>query len=195
MGHRIKRRKTKKQEERKASKIRPILIWGGLVVGIIGLAYLLFLNMRGPTPITDVIRSSGQERGHDNTIVHTGNLPPVGGVHSDIWQNCGIYAEPIDTDNAVHSLEHGAVWIAYQPDLPEEDVIELRDIARDENYLLLSPYPNLESPIVLTAWEVQLELESVNDARIKAFINRYQQGPTTPEKGAPCSDGIGTPML
>ena len=65
---------------------------------------------------------------------------------------------------------------------------------RDEEYLLLSPYLDLASPVVLTAWEVQLQLDSVDDTRLTEFINRYQQGPTTPEKGATCSDGVGTPI-
>ena len=58
----------------------------------------------------------------------------------------------------------------------------------------MSPYPGLQSPIVLTAWEVQLELESADDERIPDFVERYQQGPTTPERGAPCWDGVGTPI-
>lgn len=190
----LKRKKTKTQDDKTATKARPILIWGAVAVGIIGLAYLFFLNMRGPTPITDLVRSFGQERGHDNTITYAGSLPPVGGVHNDVWQNCGIYAEPIDTEHALHSLEHGAVWIAYQPDLPKQDVAKLQDLARDEEYLLLSPYLDLASPVVLTAWEVQLQLDSVDDTRLTEFINRYQQGPTTPEKGAICSDGVGTPI-
>ncbi|MCP5095041.1 MAG: DUF3105 domain-containing protein [Chloroflexi bacterium] len=73
-------------------------------------------------------------------------LPPVGGEHLDIWQNCGIYIESVDPGNAVHSMEHGAVWITYQPDLPADEIIELQDLVRGQPFLLLSPYPDSRSP-------------------------------------------------
>ena len=81
------------------------------------------------------------------------------------------------------------MWLAYQPDLPEEDVESLRDLLRGEEFVIMSPYPGLKSPVVLTAWEVQLELDSVEDERLEEFVDRYQQGPTTPERGASCQDG------
>jgi hypothetical protein len=111
-----------------------------------------------------------------------------------VWQNCGIYDKPIPTENAVHSLEHGAVWVAYQPELPAADIEALQQQAQGERYLLLSPYPGLRSPVVLTAWQVQLELDSVGDERVWEFIDEYRQGPTTPEPGASCQDGVGTPL-
>ena len=67
--------------------------------------------------------------------------PPVGGPHSGTWQNCGIYEAPINNENGVHSLEHGAVWITYDPSLPQEDIDTLN--ALDDNYMLVSPYPGL----------------------------------------------------
>ena len=38
--------------------------------------------------------------------------PPAGGEHNPVWQNCGYYAEPVRDENAVRSLEHGAVWLS-----------------------------------------------------------------------------------
>lgn len=91
-------------------------------------------------------------------------------------------------------MEHGAVWIAHQPEIGSEAIDTLHDLVRAEPYVLLSPYPNLKSPVVLTAWGVQLELESASDARIAQFVNQYQQGPQTPELGATCSNGTGLPV-
>ncbi|WP_225753044.1 DUF3105 domain-containing protein [Actinotalea sp. Marseille-Q4924] len=120
-----------------------------------------------------------------------GVLPPVGGDHSPVVQNCGFYDVPVADENAVHSLEHGAVWLAYRPDLDESQVGTLRELAAANPYLLVSPYEGLAAPVVATAWGVQLEVESVEDERVAPFLARYLQGEQTPEPGAPCQGGVG----
>ena len=113
---------------------KSILIGGAVVLGLAALGYLLYLGVQEPEVIDGISRSIGISRGHDETVDYSGDeLPPVGGIHSGTWQNCGIYDEPILAKNAVHSMEHGAVWIAYHPDLPEGDVDHLRDALRDES--------------------------------------------------------------
>jgi hypothetical protein len=119
--------------------------------------------------------------------------PPVGGLHNPVWQNCGFYSEPIRDENAVHSLEHGAVWITYSPDLPQDEVERLRDLAQSESYVLVSPYPGLDSPVVASAWGKQLRLESAEDPNLERFARAFSQGPQTPEPGAVCTGGIGNP--
>lgn len=138
----------------------------------------------------------------DGTIPYPQPLP-AGGAHSDAWQNCGIYTEPVPVEPVVHSLEHGAVWIAYRPDLPDEQVEQLREKVRQERQsrgearLLLAPMPAnspMDAPIVLTAWRVQLQLSDASDARLAQFLQTYQNGPFTPEPGAPCRGGVGEPV-
>ena len=48
--------------------------------------------------------------------------PPVGGDHSPVWLNCGVYDRPVPNERAVHDLEHGAVWVTYRPSLPATEV-------------------------------------------------------------------------
>jgi len=116
--------------------------------------------------------------------------PPVGGEHNAVWLNCGTYDEPVPNEHAVHSLEHGAVWITYDPELPEADVKKLDD-ALPDTYTLLSPYEgDMPSEIVISAWGHQLEVDSADDPRIKGFIKEYRQGPQTPEPGAACTGGV-----
>jgi len=132
---------------------------------------------------------------HVNSVpAPEGNLPPVFGAHYAIWQNCGIYDKSVDIGNAIHSMEHGAVWIAYRPDLSEEQVSALRNLARGHGFVLMTPYESLTDDVVLTAWGVQLEIPSFPDDRVKKFIAYYENGPQNPEPGAPCSGALGTPI-
>ena len=130
----------------------------------------------------------------DTVPTPEGNLPPVFGEHYKVWQNCGIYDQPVDVGNALHSMEHGAVWIAYQPDLAEDQVSALRDLARGHDFVLMTPYEGLTNDVVLTAWGVQLEIPSMPDDRVEKFIAYYELGPQNPEPGAPCSGALGTPI-
>jgi hypothetical protein len=120
--------------------------------------------------------------------------PPVGGPHNPIWQNCGIYDQPVRNEYAVHSLEHGAVWVTYQPGLAADQVAVLRGAVKDNPYALLSPHPKAPTPVVLSAWGLQLQLASATDPRLAAFLTLYSSGPQTPEPGAPCAGSFGTPL-
>lgn len=119
--------------------------------------------------------------------------PPAGGMHATVWWNCGFYDEPVRDENAVHALEHGAVWLAYAPDLAEADVEVLHDLARENEKVLAAPYEGLDDgvAVVATAWARQLMLDSVDDPRLDEFVELYQDGSQAPESGASCS---GTPV-
>ena len=173
------------------------IILAAIVLGLAGLGIILYLNVRPEPPIDGVVQYPRPERGHDDTLLFPLDefpLPPPGGQHFNIWQNCGVYNETIETGNAVHALEHGAVWITYNPDLPADQVAELEEVARAQTFLLLSPYPDQPTPIALTAWGLQLEVDSADDGRIEQFIERYRLGSQTPEPGAICTQGVGVPL-
>jgi hypothetical protein len=178
------------------SNRRQIIIAVSVGIGVLALGILLFLSLRGPAAIDGLAKVVGLSRGHDESVVYESaeQLPPVGGIHDPTWQNCGIYDTALETKHVLHSLEHGAVWVSYSPELSDEDVATLQEIVRAEAYTVLSPYPGLRSPVVLTAWGIQLEVDSVDDSRIETFIDRYQQGPQTPELGATCQNGTGSPI-
>lgn len=121
-------------------------------------------------------------------------IPPVGGPHNNAWQNCGFYSEPIYNWHGVHSLEHGAVWITYDPDLPQADIDQLEEMA-SQSYLLISPYPGLEDPVVASVWGKQIQLDGVDDDRLAPFIREYRMNPeNTPEPGALCSLNVSYTM-
>ena len=132
--------------------------------------------------------------------------PPVGGPHNATWMNCGIYDQPVPSERAVHNLEHGAVWITYQPSLPPSQVSQLRAFVDQQTtvtpaggaasrYLDLTPYPGLPSPIVISSWGFQLTVSSPADPRLQQFVNKFRASPAyTPEYGGACTGGVGTPL-
>ncbi|MEJ5913065.1 DUF3105 domain-containing protein [Pseudokineococcus sp. 1T1Z-3] len=141
-------------------------------------------------PVDGVQTFEDLGRDHTTGSVEYAETPPVGGDHSPAWWNCGVYAEPVVDENAVHSLEHGAVWITYDPALPAEQVDQLAAAAAPYDYTLLSPYEGLPSPVVLSAWGVQLPLQDAADERVAPFLAQYVQGDQTPEPGAACTGGV-----
>ncbi len=125
-------------------------------------------------------------RNHVDTPIEYPQTPPVGGNHSRVWQNCQYYDTSVPNEPAVHSLEHGAVWITYTPDTSAADRQVLRALADTGDHILVSEYQGLPSPTVATAWGKQLQLQSVNDPRLNEFVKAFQSGPQTPEPGATC---------
>lgn len=111
--------------------------------------------------------------------------PPVGGPHSATDVPCGYYDTPLTNEMAVHTLEHGVVWITYSPDLAASEVSVLADKSREPK-VLVSPYPGLDAPIVASAWGRQLRLDSAADERLDQFIAAFQGGAQSPEPSVRC---------
>ncbi len=130
--------------------------------------------------------------GHVETPVDYAQTPPAGGEHHPTWLNCGVYTEPVPNENAVHSLEHGAIWVTYDPSLSDEDLETLKQ-KLPSTYVVLSPYEDLPSPIVLSGWNSQLQVDSPEDERIGAFMEEYWQSQNVPEPGALCTGALDAP--
>jgi hypothetical protein len=130
-------------------------------------------------------------RNHVQTTVDYPMHPPVGGDHNPVWLNCNgnVYTKPVKDENAVHALEHGAVWVTYTDQAKKADVATLTAKVKQTPYSLISPYPNQSAPIELSAWGHQLSVTSANDPKVAAFFETYVQGKQTPEPGASCTGG------
>ena len=128
--------------------------------------------------------------GHVEGTVQYPVQPPVGGRHNAAWQRCqgDVYDAPIASEHALHSLEHGAVWITYRPDLPEDQVEALAAKVRGNDHMLMSPFDGLDRPISLQAWGYRLKLDNANDGRIDEFIRALRVNAST-EGNATCSTG------
>ncbi|MFL5755628.1 MAG: DUF3105 domain-containing protein, partial [Chloroflexota bacterium] len=171
----------------------PVARVRGLVVAGVAVAALVALW----SPV--VLRAADQniagmaivgvnQRDHVDGPISYDRSPPAGGNHAPVWQNCGFYAAAVPSERAVHSLEHGAVWITYGPGLPGADVDKLRGLA-GQSYVLVTPFAQNPSPVVATAWGRQLLLQNANDPRLDQFVRAFRAGPQAPERGQPCSGG------
>ncbi len=125
----------------------------------------------------------GQRVAYDKT-------PPYGGAHDPYWADCSgtVYAKAVRVENMVHALEHGAVWLAYDPARVSGGALRTLAAKVDgQPYLMLSPYPGLDVPVSAQSWGHQLKVPRPDDPRIDQFIAALRDNPyTTPESGAPC---------
>ena len=171
------------------------VVLGALLIGI--LAYAV-MNQGGGVRnvLSDNDKSfsslktySSLSRNHVTTPVkYPGypGLPPAGGDHSAVAQTCAVYTAALAPEHAVHSLEHGAVWVTYRPDLPAGQVSTLKTLVDGNPYRLMSPLPGQKSAVELTAWGRQLPVSSASDKQVVKFLDTYSNGPQTPEKGSAC---------
>lgn len=177
------------------------------LIGGVGMSVVLFAIMAltfrqsafPPKTIPEIagVQSfSDLERSHRETTVYYPSLPPVGGAHSKHWYNAGIYDYQIPMNQVVHTLEHGAVWLTYDPSLSAYEVETLRKLARGQPCVVVSPFQRgkLPSKIAAVAWGRLLELNSADDPRIRKFIFRFQRGSQTPEFGEFCKGDEGRPI-
>jgi hypothetical protein len=140
---------------------------------------------------------------HVTTTVTYEQSPPVGGPHEPPpgWADCTgtVYDVDIRHENAVHSLEHGAVWITYDPAaLSDDDIETLADLVEGKAGRMMSPYEGLDAPVSIQAWGHQLKVDSADDPRLEEFADFLTlNSEFTPEPGASCEnpDFIAAPRL
>lgn len=188
-----------KAQHRRQRRNRLILIvtaWtaaAALVAGLVVFAVTSTTPKAPPAAIEGVQTFSGLSANHVNGPVKYPQAPPAGGDHSPVPLNCAVYTEPVPGENAVHSLEHGAVWMAYDPQsVSDEELKQLREEI-PSTYMILSPYDGLSAPVVVSAWGAQLRATGTDDPRVWDFISKYRGANSAPEPDAPCTGGLDGP--
>lgn len=135
------------------------------------------------------ILAPDSDRSHTDQAIVYPQSPPVGGPMNPVWWNCGYYDAPVQNENVVHTLEHGAVWITYREDLPSDQVDSLKAFG-NEAKLVVSPFPGLDAPVVATAWGAQMRFETPDDPQLLDFVSALRNAPTAPEPGGSCRGGV-----
>lgn len=191
------------REQKRSARNRRIALISGITVAVAVIGLLItsiVLTPQGPSYTAgggsgaeiEGVQTFENTAAHVQTPVSYAQTPPAGGEHNPTWLNCGVYTEPVPSEYAVHAQEHGALWITYDAAISDADLSTLRDLL-PSTYVVLSPFEGLPSPIVLSGWNSQLAVDSVDDERITQFIEEYWQSNSVPEPGAPCTGGLDAP--
>jgi hypothetical protein len=174
-----------------------MVVFAGVVIGYAVHQVHAKNGTKPPALASDATKIQGitvvniAERNHVDTPVTYPQSPPIGGNHDPQWADCTgtVYANPIRNENAVHALEHGAVWITYKPGISSTDLDSLKKRVNGVNFMMLSPYPGLKTEVSLQSWGHQLFVDSASDPRVDRFITDLRlNSSTTPEFGASCED-------
>ncbi len=189
-----------RRRQTRSARNRRLGIIGGIIVTAV-VAGLIISSVVMTAPKNSVTNRSAKVEGvqtftnvagHSTAPITYDQTPPAGGQHNPVWLNCGVYTKPVPNENAVHSLEHGAIWVTYDPSLSTTELNALKS-KLPPTYVVLSPYENLPSRIVLSGWNVQLQIESPTDKRLATFFTKYWKSGTSPEPGAACTGGLDGP--
>jgi hypothetical protein len=194
----------KQQAKEKRNRIIGIVAGSVGAVAVLGLVIVFVVTNAIPKANPDDIAVEGLQEFPGLTANHMdpnpvdyeaeyGMNPPAGGDHFGAWLNCGVYSEPQQNENAVHSLEHGAVWVTYDPELVDQAGVDTIVDALPRTYVVVSPYPDLPAPVVASAWGAQVQLDGPDDARLGDFVDKFWQNPDLPEAGAACTGALDGP--
>jgi Protein of unknown function (DUF3105) len=130
-------------------------------------------------------------RNHVQGVVNYPDSPPIGGDHDPTWADCNgtVYPTELRKENAVHMLEHGAVWVTYKPGLAADQLDALKKKVAGVGYMALSPYPGLKTSVSVQSWGHQVFVDNASDPRVDRFINDLRlNSAVTPEFGATCTN-------
>ena len=172
---------------------------------------MLFLRAQGPGTIPASVLETAAAAGCDDLerpvvadpsrshlspgeAIKYPDRPPAAGPHdpTPLPGDPHLYREPVSETRAVHNLEHAFVLIWYRPTagggLPADAIEALEGIARDEDRVIMAPYPDLPEgrAIALVAWNTRWMCPagvSADQATeiARAFIGAYRGTTNAPE--------------
>jgi hypothetical protein len=180
------RREERKLVEARAKRLavrkRRTRVGLSVLAGVVAIGTVGFLIVDKATlsELPGVSKPAYEGRSHavSGQAVAYGTATPTSGTHAASSPRCGIFTQPMPAEFAVHSLEHGAVVIWYQPSLATEEISGLAAIVRRfDDRVILSPNAELTQPVVATAW-TRLKAYDGADPEIEQFIETYRnRGP------------------
>lgn len=111
--------------------------------------------------------------------------PPTSGPHYASPVPTGFYSEQREDEALIHNIEHGQIWISYS-DVGSNTTAELETLA--------SQYPNAvvvtyrlenDAPLAVASWGHVMKLDSYNETKITAYIERHVNNSPEPFASIP----------
>ena len=98
--------------------------------------------------------------------------PPVSGSHDPSPAEWGFYEQEVPDTKVIHSLEHGGIWVSYQPGtLNEEEINQLKELAsKYDQRLIVSPRAKNDTKIAVASWRYLEKLDSLDLELINNFL-------------------------
>ena len=64
-----------------------------------------------------------------------------------------------------------------------------------EDYVIVSPYPGQDAPVIATSWRVQLKLDGAGDPRLRKFVDQFRisELAPSPATAAPAASAVRLP--
>jgi hypothetical protein len=168
------------ERRQRTQKMRTYSIVAVAVVAVVAIAtFFIMREANKPGQSVPIML----ERNHltnatDAHVAYTTD-PPTSGPHTQAVPQFKVYTEPIDKELQVHGLEDGGVIVNYKPDLDKPTVDKLASLVGVYNgtpgkeNVVMSPYPGLSDPIVLTTWGHIDRLATFDEVRVRRFIDEY----------------------
>ncbi len=149
-----------------------------VILGFTGAVIAAKAN-KPPEPPRPGVEQSDHGREHVDSKKYGGDQPPTSGAHANpvSW---GVYDTEVRDDQLIHNMEHGGIYISYQPSLPKEQVEKLKELLSalfsDPQFqprkIVLAPRVENKSPIELSSWRRSEALASYDQQKIKDYITR-----------------------
>lgn len=176
---REKRREEQRELQRlqqKKSSRQSAVKWAVAIIAIIFVIYGLFLLIS--RTVTQRPGESIAIQGREHIPVGSehpeyNSNPPTSGSHDAQPTDWGVYQKELKDENVIHSMEHGGIWISYQPSIDDEMKEKLEAIGKKySGSVVVSPRAKNDSLIALASWGRLEKLSSFDKERIVEFIKR-----------------------
>ncbi|KKW05864.1 MAG: hypothetical protein UY40_C0007G0003 [candidate division CPR1 bacterium GW2011_GWC1_49_13] len=145
-----------------------------VALGAVGLGSLVWLYSWLSRPLPGVaVEDLGRNHVAVGTAVQYNSNPPTSGPHYAEWTRAGIYDEPIADGYLLHALEHGYVIFHYQDEALKDELVKLVEELNGQKLIVVAR-PDLDTPLVLTAWGRIMPLDGIDEAQIRDFVGVFR---------------------
>jgi hypothetical protein len=195
-GERSGSRNALREKVARQKRNQNLLIGGIAAVVVLLVGIVVVQQIRRTQPVVGETSLASLGNNHiafgSTSPVAYNSTPPTSGPHYENIVAWGVYNEPQRYEHLVHNLEDGGIVIYYQcadgcPDLVSQLEALVQPYLASGRHVVLAPndptwninggqalQKDMGATIAVTAWQRILKLDEVDEAKIRAFIERYE---------------------